>query len=838
MGRLLVVVGTLTLLASCASEEPETVGTNVQAQEGDAGSCGGAPIPGCSCSTDGATSSCWVDLGSMCGAGQLTCEDGTWSDCVVFDTFAPPDMGASLSDGPTACNPCNPDCSIARDYPGPRDLPGRATPEIVYDPTVDGITLGTDGGGTGSLPDTDGDGTPDVADDYPTDPRRDGVTELGGFFHVLPHLGPSFTDPFDFTTRVTTADVYFLFDTTGSMGGELANLRSGMTSGTYDRSCPAGIGGGIIGATKCIIPNAWFGVGHYDDYPVSPYGSAGSGDVVYRNFQDLTPSESAAQAAVNSLRNHYGADGPESQTQALYAMATGAGLGPFLSTRTGCAVGRWGWPCFRPDTIPIVVQFTDATYHNGPQVAYDYNPAIVRGGGSGTPPVTPPSRYTPVGGNETTGSARFTGDASRSWTGWSGRTCGMRNDYNDIGCNGRYSPDAVFRFSVSRRASIRMDTIGSSYDTVLGLFNSGFGRLACNDDAPGTVQSLINYTLNPSGTYYAVVDGYGYSGWWGSSSSCGNYRFAIGVPPPPPAGGGTYPITWAQCVGALNDRSMKVITVESSGGWGGALPDSQALARLTGSTNSRGSPYVFTISSSGSGLSTAVVDAIADLANNSRFDVSARAEDNPATPGFDERGFVSSIRTRPNASTRARCTGDTGTTFLDCLPGTEVDFAVTFHNDVVPPTAVPQVFDFEIVVLLDGTIQERIPVRIVVPPELPEYPEEGSFFREYDANVRCEIPPQRPDWGTLTWSATTPPGTEIEFQIQTEDTLDDTRTGPIRYSFTVPPTTPPIDLGEMLGTHNLRPYLRLTTILRSNEERTAAPVLNGFELTFVCTDME
>src|SRR5690606_28180115 len=35
--------------------------------------------------------------------------------------------------------------------------------------------------------------------------------------------------------------------------------------------------------------------------------------------------------------------------------------------------GHWGKPCFRPDTIPIVILFTDATFHNGPYPGDDYN---------------------------------------------------------------------------------------------------------------------------------------------------------------------------------------------------------------------------------------------------------------------------------------------------------------------------------------------------------------------------------------------------------------------------------------------------------------------------------
>src|SRR5690606_16170949 len=101
---------------------------------------------------------------------------------------------------------------------------------------------------------------------------------------------------------------------------------------------------GIIGAIRCTIPDAWFGVGYHDDIPVSPYG--GSGDIVYRNVLDIQSSLPAAQAAVNTLSLHWGNDGPESETQALWAIATGGGISSYLPARTGCAAGRWGYPCF------------------------------------------------------------------------------------------------------------------------------------------------------------------------------------------------------------------------------------------------------------------------------------------------------------------------------------------------------------------------------------------------------------------------------------------------------------------------------------------------------------
>ena len=135
-----------------------------------------------------------------------------------------------------------------------------------------------------------------------------------------------------------------------------------------------------------------------------------------------------------------------------------------------------------------------------------------------------------------------------------------------------------------------------------------------------------------------------------------------------------------------------------SGGSSQSQNDCRALGTATRSVDARGNPYYFRLSSSGTGLGRAVVDAVDELANNTRYDVTARAVDNPATGAVDERGFVDAIRAVSFPG--GRCTGKTSTTFLDCLPGTDLNFNVSFRNDIVMPTMVAQVFNFHIEVLM------------------------------------------------------------------------------------------------------------------------------------------
>ncbi len=162
-------------------------------------------------------------------------------------------------------------------------------------------------------------------------------------------------------TDIQKADVFFMMDTTGSMSGAIANLRTGL-SGT------------IIPGIDAIIPDAWYGVSHFDDYPYSFYG--GGSDDVFELDQRMTMDPAVAQTAVNGLVSHGGGDTPESDVPALWAVSTGLGLGTYLLPQTTCGAGEVGYPCFRNGAVPIIVLITDAPFHNGPG-AYDTYSGVV-----------------------------------------------------------------------------------------------------------------------------------------------------------------------------------------------------------------------------------------------------------------------------------------------------------------------------------------------------------------------------------------------------------------------------------------------------------------------------
>lgn len=101
--------------------------------------------------------------------------------------------------------------------------------------------------------------------------------------------------------RYAPVDVYFLADTTGSMGSEIDAVQAGAAS---ILSSTAGLG------------DVWYAVGEYEDFYVS-------GDSPYTLHQDFTSDTALVQAAITKWDSPlgYGGDGLESQ---LYALETAA----------------------------------------------------------------------------------------------------------------------------------------------------------------------------------------------------------------------------------------------------------------------------------------------------------------------------------------------------------------------------------------------------------------------------------------------------------------------------------------------------------------------------------
>lgn len=222
-------------------------------------------------------------------------------------------------------------------------LPGDADGDGIAD--VNEATYGTDA----ANPDSDMDGVTDgvevLAGTDPTDPTS--TIPSTDFYVVLPFEDPEQHRDLEFRARLGRADVFFLVDTTGSMGLAIANVRSSLSTT-------------IVPGLADAIADLTMGVGNFRDFPTSPYGD--TGDWSFRLAQSMTSDVSAVQTALGTLFAGGGGDEPEASTEALWSTVGGT-----------CASGSgFGAACFRSASHPIVIHITDANFHNGPSSANDY----------------------------------------------------------------------------------------------------------------------------------------------------------------------------------------------------------------------------------------------------------------------------------------------------------------------------------------------------------------------------------------------------------------------------------------------------------------------------------
>lgn len=180
------------------------------------------------------------------------------------------------------------------------------------------------------------------------------------FFFNLPYEIAPEKKPLTFTTEVQSLDVFFAVDTTGSMGGEINQL---------SRSLQTTI---IPGVKAAAAKDAWFGVGAVDDWPTASYGSPGCGpggdDQPLILIQPLTDDIMKAQTGVQQLLRGSGprgcgADLPEGQMEALYAIATGDELKAVGADIPANKKGIGGVE-FRDGSLPVVVSISDASFHS------------------------------------------------------------------------------------------------------------------------------------------------------------------------------------------------------------------------------------------------------------------------------------------------------------------------------------------------------------------------------------------------------------------------------------------------------------------------------------------
>jgi len=229
-------------------------------------------------------------------------------------------------------------------------------------------------GGTSPVAvDTDGDGVSDLIETTAgTDPNdgADNPSARGDFVFLVPfeEAPDPPRDTLDFSTDLQVADIYFMMDNTGSMGDSIASIQAELRDS-------------IIPGIRAEIPDTYFGLGGFRDYPCCGYGT--TGDNPFFHLLDMTGDAMEAQTATAGYEARGGGDAPESQAPALFALASGMGLpggGSTVVGRSGgCPPRTWGYACFRPIAVPVVVLITDQRWHNASGGTDPYDDGMLGG---------------------------------------------------------------------------------------------------------------------------------------------------------------------------------------------------------------------------------------------------------------------------------------------------------------------------------------------------------------------------------------------------------------------------------------------------------------------------
>jgi len=233
----------------------------------------------------------------------------------------------------------------------PRDTDGDRVPDYLdHDSDGDGLSdqWENEHGLSPISSDTDSDGSPDLIEvGVGTDPldASSNPRAQGNFVFIVPFredpIPPQ--DTLVFTTDLQKADVYFIIDSSGSMMEEIDNLRTGLRDT-------------IVPGVRAEIPDVWFGVMRLEDCPWD------CGDNSLRNLQNLTNDITAVQNALNTITDTCG--GWEPYTLALYITASGD-RNPLPANPCPDPSASIGYPCFRSDSIPILMLLGDEDFQEG-----------------------------------------------------------------------------------------------------------------------------------------------------------------------------------------------------------------------------------------------------------------------------------------------------------------------------------------------------------------------------------------------------------------------------------------------------------------------------------------
>jgi hypothetical protein len=189
-----------------------------------------------------------------------------------------------------------------------------------------------------------------------------------------------------------------------------------------------------------------------------------------------------------------------------------------------------------------------------------------------------------------------------------------------------------------------------------------------------------------------------------------------------------------RAIDALSGIGARYVGVNSGTGSLSSHVDMLVVAEGTGSVDPSGTPYVFDISSDGSGLEAQIVDAVEVLADLGEVELTTALRDDPADTVDTVEAFIDSVEPSLTGGwpdpmdPTVICVGglEVGDrydpldgepdTFTSVASGTPVCFDIYVQgNETVPAIEEDQLFTCEIDVVVNGEVADTRSIYFLVP---------------------------------------------------------------------------------------------------------------------------
>lgn len=196
---------------------------------------------------------------------------------------------------------------------------------------------------------------PDAARDAGRDAGSDAGLDAGmpPVCIEVPPMGGPVSAQFTIPAFLQIVDVMFVIDASASMRDEINTVRAGLRDV-------------VVAGIRDAIPDAAFGIAFFGEFPVLPHARPDSGVRPYELRSPITTDLDRIAAALEGVPTWGNLDDPEADVEALFQVATGRGLSPFIESSFGCPSGGVGAACFRDEAFRVIMLATDAPMHNGP----------------------------------------------------------------------------------------------------------------------------------------------------------------------------------------------------------------------------------------------------------------------------------------------------------------------------------------------------------------------------------------------------------------------------------------------------------------------------------------